>query len=232
MLRETLLAGKRNTARAVNWLSREDIRRYNSTKGRKLLQWETYEASMVEGSNYYRLVARNGKLLKKQERDEERKKLEREAARRRMMPGKTRSVGERYSMSIQALLDHHEIKYSGEDVTPDGRKYWIIDTRLHDLAPLPAGPGDMALSGDATLWIDQETKLLLRQELRVTRVWRAWLPGSLVFYEMLWNGEVMLVKRISLTLAGQVSRETDQVYSNYRKFASSSDIRFEPSEIP
>ena len=134
-------------------------------------------------------------------------------------------------MSIQSLLDHHELKYSGEDVTPEGRKYWIVDTRLQDLAPFPERRNDMALAGDVTLWIDQENKLLLRQELRVTRAWQAWLPGSLVFYEMLWNGEVMLVKRIATRLEGPIRRETDQVYSNYRKFASKSDIRFEPSEI-
>ena len=49
------------------------------------------------------------------------------------------------------------------------------------------------------------------QELRVRRSWMSWGPGSFVRYELFWNGEVMLVKRICTRLEGPIRRETDQV---------------------
>jgi hypothetical protein len=120
----------------------------------------------------------------------------------------------------------------GEDSTPEGRKYWILDTRLSPGAPLPTGRADMMLTGDATVWIDRETRLILKQELRVTRPGGGWVEGTQVSYESFWNGEVMLVQRIQILYAGLARGETSQDYSGYRKFASSSEIRFETGEVP
>lgn len=92
----------------------------------------------------------------------------------------------------------------------------------------------MALAGNVTLWIDQETKLLLRRELRVTRIWGDWGPGSSVLFEMFWNDGVMLVKRIT-TRSGLVTgrvRETEQTYSNFKKFGAETEIKFDSAEIP
>ena len=233
LLRETIELSKANAQKSVNWLAREDIKRTDPNKSNKLVSWETYEASRVEGENYYRLVARSGKPLNRAEVQRERLKLERESEYRRTTPvgqRAPRTASNRYSMSIRHLLDHHELQCSGEDVTPEGRKYWIIDTRVGSDAPGSKGRGDMSLTGDVTLWIDQETKLAWRQELRVTRS-GGWAEGSQIVYEMFWNGEVMLVGKIHLRIVGPGGRNTEQVYSSYRKFASSSDIKFEAQEI-
>ena len=240
LVRESLEAGKSNNVKAANWLSREDIRRFDPERKGKLVSWETYEASIVEGQNYYLLTARNGKPLKKAEREDEQDKLDREAERRRKMARvkattatKPVSLGSRYSLSLDHVLEHHDIQLAGENVTPEGREYWIVDTRLQPSAPLPNERNDMALAGNVTLWIDKETHLLLRRELRVARVWGDWGPGSIVLFEMFWNGDVMLVKRITTRngFAGR-RRDTEQIHSNFKKFGAETEIKFDTVEIP
>jgi hypothetical protein len=51
---------------------------------------------------------------------------------------------------------------------------------------------------------------------------------------MFWNGEVMLVNRIT-TRTGHATgrlRETEQTYSNFRKFGAETEIKFDTVEIP
>lgn len=232
LLRQSLAASTENARKSANWLGREDIKRYQLKRKRRLISWVTYEASKVEGENYYRLIARDGKPLSKEAQAREQSKLDREAAYRRATPlrERTRTADNRFSMSIAQILEHHDLQYSGED-TVNGRKIWIIDTRLRDSAPLPAKRGDMALAGNTTLWIDQETKLVAMQELRVTRDWDQWRPGSLVRYELFWNGEVMLVSRILIHLPF-AGLENEQTYSEYRKFGAESNVTFESDTIP
>lgn len=242
LIRVSMEAGKSNTVKAANWLSREDIRRFDPQRKSKLVSWQTYEASIVEGQNYYRLTARNGKPLKKAEREDEQDKLDREAERRRKMARvrtavatgmKSISMGSRYSLSLEHLIWHHDIQLAGENTTPEGREYWVVDTRLQPSAPLPKERNDMALAGNVTLWIDKETHLLLRRELRVTRVWGDWGPGSSVLFEMFWNGDVMLVKRIATRIGfGARLRDTEQTYSNFKKFGAETEIKFDAVEIP
>jgi hypothetical protein len=227
LLAEVIGASKENSRRSINWLGQEDIRRYDLRRKRKRVSWVTYEASKVEGENYYRVVRRNGKPLPKEEARREQLKLERTAALRRSGEKKDRIPDNRFSMSLRHVIDHHELKYVGAD-TYGGRKIWIIDTRIYHVAPLPSGPGDIALAGDGTFWVDQETKLLLMQEIRVTREWERWNPGSLVRYELEWNGEVMLPRRI-LVRNETAASESEQLYSDYRKFGSDSTIRFDSS---
>ena len=232
LLRQALAASKENARKSANWLGREDIKRYQLRRKRRLISWVTYEASKVEGENYYRLIARDGKPLSKAEHAREQAKLDREAAYRRTTPlhQRTRTADNRFSMSIAQILEHHDLQYSGED-TVNGRKIWIVDTRVRDAAPMPAKRDDMALAGNTTLWIDQQTKLVVMQELRVTRNWDQWRPGSLVRYELFWNGEVMLVSRILIHLPF-AGLENVQTYSEYRKFGAESNVTFESDTSP
>jgi len=225
LLLEVIDASKENSRRSVNWLGQEDIRRYDLRRRRKRVSWVTYEASKVEGENYYRVVRRNGKPLSKEEARREQSKLERTASRRRSGKKKDDVSDTRFSMSLRHVVDHHELKYVGAD-TYGGRKIWIIDSKIYFAAPLPSGPGDIALAGDGTFWVDQETRLLLMQEIRVTREWERWNPGALVRYELEWNGEVMLPRRI-LVRNETAASESEQIYSNYRKFGSDSTIQFD-----
>jgi hypothetical protein len=231
LLEEAIAAGKLNSKLAVNWLAQEDIRRYDLRRKRRRTSWVTYEAFKLEGENYYRLVARDGKPLSPKEARAEQLKMEREAALRKAGGHRAATPDRRFSMSIHHILDHHELKLTGNDVSPDGRKIWIIDTKLYFVAPLPDGHSDMALGGDTTLWIDQETKLVLMQELRFTREWENWGPGSLVRYEMVWNGEVMLPHRIVSRVESRLS-ENEQVYTKYRKFGADATVTFEFSTPP
>lgn len=232
LLRTAFAASKENSRRSANWLAKEDIKRFQLRRKRKLISWVTYEASRVEGENYYRLIARNGKPLSKEAERQEQAKLEREAAYRRATPpaARNRRSDSRFSMAIPHILEHHDLQYSGED-TVNGRKIWIVDTKLRDGAPPPRKRDEMALAGDTTLWIDQETNLVTMQELRVKRGWEQWAPGSFVRYELFWNGEVMLVRRILVHLPA-AGTDSEQAYSDYRRFGAESNLTFDNSNPP
>jgi hypothetical protein len=231
-LEQVNAASKENSRKSANWLGREDIREYLTAKGhRRLLRWVTYEASKVEGENYYKVTARNGKPLSKSDQRREQEKLDLEAAYRRANPPGARHspiVTNRYSISLRQIIAFHQLQYSGED-TINGRTYLIVDTRLRDFAPQPQEPDDLALAGDATLWVDKETNLIVMQELRFKRTWRTWDPGSFVRYDMRWNGEVMLIQRIFVRHEGLLG-ESEQLYSEYRKFGSEANIKFDVTE--
>jgi hypothetical protein len=233
-LEQVMAASKENSRKSANWLGREDIRQYLTRKGhRRLLRWTTYEASKVEGENYYKVIAEGGKPLSKSAQKREQEKLDGEAKWRRNTPPGERgrpSAKGRYSISLSQIIAFHQIRFSGED-TINGRTYRIIDTRLRDFAPHPHDPDDLALAGDATIWVDKETNLIVMQELRFKRQWLNWDIGSYVRYDMFWNGEVMLIKRIFVRLDG-LMQENEQIYSNYRKFGSEANIKFEGFETP
>ncbi|BDC53096.1 hypothetical protein F183_A54110 [Bryobacterales bacterium F-183] len=221
--------GLQNRAKSANWLGREDIKRYALDKKNvsRMTAWITYEASKLEGENYYRVIARDGKPLSKKETAKEQQRMDAEAERRRHRPRERAkdSNAKRFSVSLQQLLVFHTLRYTGEE-TVRGRKIWMVEAGLRDSAPQPNEPDDLALAGDLTLWIDQETGLVSMQELRVTRDWGSYSPGSMVRYDMDWNGTVMLPTRIMVQLARS---RTEQVYTEYRQFGAEAVIQFDTS---
>lgn len=221
--------GARNRVKSANWLGREDIKRYIAGKSgggaRKMTSWVTYEASKLEGQNYYKVIARNGKPLSKKEAAKEQARMDAEAERRRLHPnqrGKD-STAKRFSISLQQLLVFHKLEYKGEE-TVRGRKVWMVDAVLRSYAPQPSQPDDLALAGDLTLWIDRESGAVSMQELRVTREWGNYTPGSMIRYDLDWNGEVMLPSRIAITMGRAY---IEQVYTNYRHFGADAVIQFD-----
>lgn len=234
LIERAIERGLQNKAKSANWLGREDIKRYEIAKNggkRKLASWVTYEASKLEGQNYYRVIARDGKPLSAKDSAKEQARMDAEAERRRTHPaerGKD-STARRYSISLPQLLAFHTLRYAGT-AEAHGRRVDIVEAALRPSAPQPRVSDDLALAGDLTIWVDRETGLVMMQELRVTRHWGNYAPGSLVRYDLEWNGQVMVPAKISITLGRNY---IEQVYTNYRHFGSEAVIQFDtPSTAP
>jgi hypothetical protein len=229
LVERAIESGLGNRAKSANWLGREDIKRYALDKRsggrRKMESWVTYEASKLEGQNYYKVIARDGKPLSPKDAAKEQQRMDAEAVRRRTHPAQrgNDSTAKRFSISLQQLLVFHALQWKGQD-TVHGRKISIVEAELRSFAPRPRRPDDLALIGDLTLWIDQETGLVCMQELRVTREWGNYTPGSMIRYDLDWNGEVMLPSKISITMG---SHYVEQVYTSYHHFGADAVIQFD-----
>ena len=59
-----------------------------------------------------------------------------------------------------------------------GRKVWVVAGTLLADAPAPVTRSDGGLSSDLPAWVDQETKLTVREELTVRKTWAKLRPGN------------------------------------------------------
>lgn len=229
--------GTENLQRSANYFGREDIRFYQIffTGKPRQISWTTSEASVVEGAPYFRLTAINGRKLSKKQEQAEQRKLERATAERRQrkLDGQPlRSTDSRWSVDLRHLLKFHDLERVGED-TIARRKMLVVEARLREEAPAPVGRNDLALAGNLRLWIDAETGYAVRRLLEVTRSWGEWREGSLVEYQLFREEGIYLLEYIRVTRRVDHARvravETEQRYSQYRKFTTDSSITFEPT---
>lgn len=196
-------------AERARYFAREDIvvTAEQPDGSRQQKAWRTYEAMIVEGRLRYRLVARNGQPLP--------------APQQKLQPD-----GRRSSLGWKQLLAHHDFALAGEEVV-DGRKAWRIRTRLLPDAPRPRKLEDAALSGPFEIWIDQQTGLERKLRWTVERPWSVWRKGATV---EAWSTPIDKLFVVARTLvrnpSGKYVVETDQVYSNYRRFSGESSIQF------
>ncbi len=219
---------------AASYLGQEDIRVYQINRnGRKNMRsWSTYEASILEGYPYYHLVARNGKPLSKKLEAEQDRLMALELEYRRKTPLAERRSTARYSANLQHLIDYHDLTCEGED-TLDGRRVWVISTRLKPSAPPPTKYEDLLLAGDSKHWIDQQTGAVLRWRLVMKRPMNAWSIGSVDEKTTMLlsdaGGKPLFVPK---EMSAQVPEEdgavrlTVQTFSNYKRFESDSTITF------
>jgi len=236
LLKQAQTAAREQLKLTARYLGREDIREYEvKPNGHKTLRrWTTYEASVMEGAPYYRLVAIKGKPLSKAQEQMQEAAMAHELQYRRRTPHSERRNRSRYSASIQHVIEHHDLELLGEEQM-GGRKTWVIQSHLRPAAPFPAKFEDLMLSGDARLWIDQETGVLVRWRLNVTRSWNSWHAGStdekismvLAHHE---GKPIFVVKEMSarVPLEKGSARLTVQSFSEYKRFEADSFITFEP----
>lgn len=218
VLDKALQAQEELVPRIKDYLGREDIRYFQTEagQGRRMTDWLTYDAFVVGNSRVFRLVARKGKPLKPRN-------------------GKNRprqGEEDRISFKPSDLRKNHALRIKGED-TVLGRRCWILEGLLEPGAPDNVGRSSGIASSDATLWIDQETFWILKQEALLRRRWLGFPEGSVVSYDALWHDDLPLTGRIHLqrtfaTNDRQVLLETEQTYSNYRRFGAESAIDFNP----
>ena len=208
LLEKAIRVEKENLLERSRYFAREEIKVARIEGGRrKQLSWNTYEAMMVDGRVRYRGVARNGKQLKDQ---------------------KLQPEGKRFGLKLAQVLAHHDVTLVGSEVI-DGRKAWHVKTRLPEAAPLPQGKEDLALLGPLDLWLDEATGQERQMRLSVERPKGPWTVGTTLEtwstrVDKLFVGARALVRRP----VGKAVVETDQVYSNYKRFSSEAVVTFTP----
>ena len=221
---------------AARFLGQEDIRVFEvKQNGRRTLRkWTTYEASILEGSPYYRLMAINGKPLSKKLEAEQDRLMAHEMEYRRKTPPAGRHSTDRYSTNLQQLIDYHDLTNEGEQIL-DGRPTWLISTRLKSGAPMPTKNEDLLLASDSSYRIDQETGAILRWRLVMKRDLHSWAIGSIdektvMLLSVAGGKPVFVPKQMSARVPQEdgTFRETVQSFSNYKRFEADSLITFEP----
>lgn len=231
LIEESIQAEAANQMAAASWLGREDIRHYTvAGRKKKLVGWQTYESSILEGRPYYRKIAIDGKPLSQRQAEGENQRMDAELQYRRITPPKDQVANDRrLGFGLKPTLLSHEWKMlRGEEV--GGRKVWVVAGTLRPDASAPAARSDGGLSSDFLAWLDQQTKLTVREELTVRNAWMSLRPGGTVILEFDFSHGLRLVSRILLRGAPNEKgrfTETEQLYSGYKKFGSESHLILE-----
>jgi hypothetical protein len=242
LLKRSIAAERVNRDRAYSFVWQEQIVHLLYQPAGRLAQRDsaTYEVLFLEGESFHRLVARDGQPLAPTEEQAERVRMEQVADFRRKTPIEERrkrwiaAEGRRLTFTYRLLAEHHRLAVLGEE-TVNNRKTWVLEA-TPDNAPKPRNRKEWAFVLQSRIWIDQQTLLPVRMEHTQTRDWDNIPAGSVTQIWFTPVDDVWLVSRILArqeTLReglGQI-RETEQTYSNYRKFAADSIIRFQDPDL-
>lgn len=213
LLDQALQTKKELYFRVKDYLGREDIRYYRTELpgSRKQTDWNTFDVFVVDGRRVFRLIARNGKPIKPTDR----------------LP-----TNNRIAFRVEDIPQNHSLTLKGE-ATLLGRKCWVLEATLDPASPDNVSREAGMSASDATLWIDQQTHFLLKEESRLRRRWNGFPEGAVVTHEALLHHDLPLSGRIHLQRQiprgkNQTLLETEQIYSNYRRFGAQSAIEFNP----
>lgn len=214
LLDQALQTKKDLYPRIKDYLGREDIRYYRTDLPgkRKQTDWNTFDVFVVDGKRVFRLIARNGKPIKPTDRP---------------------TANNRIAFRVEDLLQNHSLTLRGE-ATLLGRKCWVLEALLNPASPDNVSREAGMSAADATLWIDQQNHFLLKEESRLRRRWNGFPEGSVVTHEALLHHDLPLTGRIHLQRKiprgkSQILLETEQIYSDYRRFGAQSAIEFNPA---
>lgn len=214
LLDQALQTKKDIYPRVKDYLGREDIRYYRTELPgpRKQTDWNTFDVFVVDQRRVFRLIARNGKPIKPTDRP---------------------TSHSRIAFRVEDVLQNHAISLKGEAILL-GRKCWVLEAVLDPGSPDNVSREAGMSASDATLWIDQQTHYLLKEESRLRRRWNGFPEGSVVTHEAILHHDLPLSDRILLKRhiprgKNQTLLETEQIYSNYRRFAAQSAIEFNPA---
>ena len=210
LIEKAIAVEKQNLPERSRYFAREEIRVTRSEGGqRKQLSLRTFEAMVVEGRVRYRQVARDGKPLK--------------AGERKLQP-----EGKRAGLKMRQVLEYHDLEFAGSE-SIEGRAAWHVRTRPRATAPRAGSQEDLALLGPMDLWIDEVTGQERKLRLVVERPWGPWTKATTletwsVRLDRLFVAARSLVRRP----IGKSVIETDQVYSDYKRFSSEAVVTFTP----
>jgi hypothetical protein len=244
MIRRSLEANEQNwkIARNYTFLQRTEERQMDSAGRVKSTELKTYDITLLEGSPYIRLVARDDHPLPPAEEKKEQDKLQKSIAERmKETPAqRERRIGEydrrrqRQQDEMREVGDAYDFRILGTDRV-DGHDVWVLQAtprpgyqpRNRDAKILPHVRGK--------LWIDQKTLHWAKLEAEViTPVsWGLFLvkldSGARLQFDMTRvNDEVWLPQRIWISASARIGLlkklrvEETTTYKNYRKFQTDS----------
>ena len=218
----------------------------------KKTQSRTHEVLILYGSPYERLIARDDRPLSPDEDRKERKKMDKEMARREKESSKQReklaqeeTEGVRRQRAILLeVADAFEFQLLGEEEV-DGFATWVIQAdprpgykpRSKETRFLPNFRGRIWITKDDYRWVKVDAEVIRRISL-------GWVlarlnPGTtLAFEQKRVHGEIWMPSQIHLRAVGRVallkkfSAEVLVTYSDFRKFQSDSRISDTMEVIP
>lgn len=246
IVERSVKAGEENwkVARNYTFLERTEERHLDSEGKVKSREVKTYDITLLEGSPYERLVARDDHPLPPAEEKKEKEKLDKSIAERmKETPAeRERRIADyekrrkREQETMHEVAEAFDFKIAGQDRV-DGREVWIVDAeprrdyhaRSRDAKILPHVRG--------RLWIDQTTFDWVKLDATVidSLTWGLFLVrldkgAHIAIDETRVNEEVWLPRWISITASArlgifkQLRVQQETTYRNFRKFQTDSRI--------
>jgi hypothetical protein len=231
-------------ARNYTFLQRQDERELDGAGKIKSENLETWDITMLEGSPYRRLVARNDQPIAAEEQRREDEKLrhsiedrghESSAERDRRL-AEWNARRERQRAPVRELPDAFDFTLTGNEVL-DGRPVYVIAA-----SPKPGYKPKSTWAGffpkvRLRLWIDQHDYQGARIEMEVLDtismggfLLRVSKGSRLLIEQSRVNDEVWLPKKVSLHASARVllvkgvNRDVDLTFSDYKKFQADSRV--------
>ncbi|MBX9600248.1 MAG: hypothetical protein K2X35_04555 [Bryobacteraceae bacterium] len=227
-VRRSAEAFSRNRQAARDYVYREDIRigLRDPAAGFVPLDVRAYEVTLVKGAPFFRLVEAGGTAVPEAVARKEQSRLEQFSRdRRRGEPGR----GRRFVLDYSTIAETHDTVFVGSHES-GGRPCWVFDA-----VPMP---GTRARSEHSQwLRVNRLRACIDRATLHPVRIdtwqggsWKGAPHGtesSRVYHLVgaVWLPEWMELRQPRSPGAWNV---TEQRYSNYRKFAAESAVRFAP----
>ena len=247
IVRRSIELDQKNEAIARNYtfLERNETRMLDrSGKPKKPPESRTFDVTLLEGSPYRRLVARDDRPLPPQEERKEQEKLRRSIDERsKEAPAeRQRRIAEwdhkqqRQREPLKELPDAFDFRLAGEEMLNGRDAYVIAATPKPGYKPkLAADAYFPKLKGK--LWIDKRDNEWVKAEIETLDtiafggiLVRLASGSRVTFEETRVNDEVWLPKRISVSLSARLMlvagtrAEIEIAFSNFRKFQADSRL--------
>jgi hypothetical protein len=220
LLARSVEAERSNKQRMARYLFREDVRqRYYDARDKLTGDHSlTYEVLIIEGRPYHRRIAIDGAPLSPEDDAKEQERMERVATERRRDPNvQTASERKRRVVPYDQLGRLYRVKLAGDE-TAGGRSCYVLEAEARRGAKPRTRDEARLLRSKVRVWVDRETLHRVRMALTGSE--------ETTFEFAQHDGDIWLISRIvSRTKQGKATLETEQVYSNYRRFSSESSIR-------
>lgn len=242
LLESMAAAEKANRRGAALFVYREDIHYTEQLPGGRFRRdtRAAYEVSILEGEPYHRKIEQDGVPLngvdaayeEKRYREVEKFRCETALAERR----KRYFAAEenRFKIDSGIVLEHHDGVLAGEE-TYEGRPCWVVDTAPRKGTPKPKRRSQWSLSQKLRYWIDKETRFPVRAVATQLFDFDSSRKGTVTEVVSTQLDGVWLLRRIrsegKRKADGQmVVYRTEQQYSKYRHFTTTTNLLFEPLE--
>ena len=246
IVRRAFAADEQNDKQARNYTFHErSERRSFDKKGRlKSSRSKTHDLTILDGSVYRRLIARNDQALDPKEEGKEQKKLEKSIARmqketppqrkkRLAKQEKKKAVEREFVAEVQRAYDFQLV---GEDCV-DGIETYVIDAQPKpDYKPasrrariLPKLRGTFWIAKDDYAWVKLEAETIKKVSFGLF-LFKLNKGAKLQFEKTRVNDEVWLVDtfrvrfKARLGLVKGFNSEFVSTYNNFRKFTASSRV--------
>ncbi len=195
---------------------------------------ETSEYIFVEGMQYKKLIAREGKPLSSSEQAKEEKRLKETAAERRRSRLSSLTHKNVSLANDDELLTVFDSRIVGEEML-DGHKVWVIECTPRALPPTSDKHQNEVRSFTHKLWIDREDRVAVQRLDTVARDNVAFAPGSTILIRQqklpdgVWAPATLVIDgRLSFAKFVKPAVRTEYRYTDFRKFDVQSTITTDP----